>query len=637
MQKFLYHILGIILRAVVRFIGRVVYRIQVRNSMRIPVTGGALLVANHTSYMDFVLIISSLPRPVSFVMNADVYNKPSLKWIFKGMNFIPIAPREGKNDFESFNRSVTEQINAGRIVVIFAEGTVSRTGQILEFKKGVEHLAARIDAPVIPIHFHNVQGTPFTFRAGKKRMEGLSLGNIRKEILVAIGEPIRNSITAFELRQKIKELEVSNFNLHLSRLKTLDVVLKEQIGNLTAGTLHVHDSKLKLKDLRERVEALNSVLSDQLSDEVRIAVLLPKSIHLMTLQLWMIANKKVIVPIDPSFSSEEQFFIMNRTGAGTLITTNDIGFTRYAPTAERIIYLEDILTSISTGQAVHVICRRLLGMQRGVKSLFESATSMDIPVVIFFERKRKDELRCVSLTHRNLLSVIHGLRQIYFFERGSHWMSNLPLHNSFGFVLELLIPVLHDISLRVVKSNLKEEEFMAELNTSKPAVVIATPSQLEQVAGLAQIRNIPFLTHIFTADMHPENHLVDILTQRGIDVLMCAGMNETSSVFAVNLHNYRGKDIAGKWMEQENRGQDSIGKPLPGVALRICDPKGLELPVGEFGTIWIKGACVAPEANDEIRCNPMLVDGWFNSGLKGVFDHKGFVKISHDEPTAVKL
>jgi acyl-CoA synthetase (AMP-forming)/AMP-acid ligase II len=237
-------------------------------------------------------------------------------------------------------------------------------------------------------------------------------------------------------------------------------------------------------------------------------------------------------------------------------------------------------------------------------------------------------MRCVSLMHRNLLAVIHGLRQVYYFEKGSHWMSNLPLHHSFGFVLELLMPVLHDISLRVVKQQVSEEEFMEELERFKPAVVIATPTQLELIAGLSQKRNIPFLTHVFTAGLHPENQQVETLTQRGIDVMVCAGMNETSSVFAVNLHNYRGKDIAGKWMEQENRNEDSIGKPLPGVALRICNASGAELPVGSEGVICIKGSAVAPTSSDEIECNPVLVDGWFNSGLTGSLDHKGFVRIT---------
>ena len=110
--------------------------------------------------------------------------------------------------------------------------------------------------------------------------------------------------------------------------------------------------------------------------------------------------------------------------------------------------------------------------------------------------------------------------------------------------------------------------------------------------------------------------------------MVCAGMNETSSVFAVNLHNYRGKDIAGKWMEQENRNEDSIGKPLPGVALRICDAGGKEMLVGEEGTIWISGSAIAPTLNDEIQCHAKLVDGWFNTGLSGSLDQKGFIRIS---------
>jgi long-subunit acyl-CoA synthetase (AMP-forming) len=106
-------------------------------------------------------------------------------------------------------------------------------------------------------------------------------------------------------------------------------------------------------------------------------------------------------------------------------------------------------------------------------------------------------------------------------------------------------------------------------------------------------------------------------------------MSETSSVFAVNIHNYQGKDIAGKMMEQENSSIGSIGKPIPGVALKICDTEDYtkELSNDEDGTIWVKGPSIAHARKDESECNPVLFNGWFNTGWRGSINHKGFVKM----------
>ena len=113
---------GWMLSGLIRLFGRTIYRLKIRGYQNVPSTGGALLVANHASYMDFVLVVCSIPRQVRFVMNADIFRKPGLKWILQGLQCIPISPRGGKNNFVEFNLLVSEQVNAGNVVVIFAEG-----------------------------------------------------------------------------------------------------------------------------------------------------------------------------------------------------------------------------------------------------------------------------------------------------------------------------------------------------------------------------------------------------------------------------------------------------------------------------------------------------------------------------------
>lgn len=627
MKSLMYKILGWILRGLVRFIGRALYRLRVRGVKNIPSNQGALLVANHVSYMDFVLIVCSVPRFVRFVMNADVFKKPGLKWLLNGLNCIPISPRGGNNNFDAFNQAVTEQIGLGHVVMIFAEGTVTRTGQLLEFKKGVEHLSALIDAPVIPIHLHNVQGTPFTFRGGKTKIEKFSLKSIRREVLVNIGAPISGKITAFELRQKIKEMEVENFGLLLDKSKSIDQLLSDSLNKTCEGEWHTTDGRLSFNKLKSKLAAISVALKPLLSDDDRVGLLLPKNQDWYLLNLWLLMNNKTIVNINPDFTNEERYFVINKARIKTLITTMDLEFSRFSPNADRIIYTEHLHEAIEKGQKLNVICKRLNNFSNKVFSAFKTAKGLDESVTIIFERTKSEELKCISLSHRNLLSVIQGIRQVYFFQKGSGIMSNLPLHQSYGFVVEFLLPLLFDLKLSTVKDAINSEDFLQQMMEDKPSLVIATPKQLNAIAELTQVKNIPFLTHIFTADLHPDHHNIELLSERGIQVFVCAGMNETSSVFAVNLHHYVGKDISGKIMQQENNANDSIGKPLPGVAVKICDTQMNELPADCNGQIWIRGACITTNENHDLGCRPALTGGWFNTGIEGSINQKGFIQL----------
>lgn len=626
----MYKILAWILRGIVRLVGRTIFRLRVRGTENIPAEGGALIVANHASYMDFVLVVSSVPRYVSFVMNADVFKKPGLRWLLQGLNCIPISPRGGKNNFEDFNQAVTEQIVLGHAVMIFAEGTVTRTGQLLEFKKGVEHLSAMIgDAPIIPIHFDNVQGTPFTFRGGRNRIEKFSLNAMRREVLVNIGEPFYGRTTAFALRQKIKEMEVENFQLRIGNLKTLD----EKFASLIKASVHGEwideEMKMRFEDLPFQIALLNDTLEELNKTATRIAVLLPKSCHSFLFNLWLLLNKKTVINIDPEFTNEERFYVYNKAHVKTLITTRDLDFTKYAPTTEHIIYIEDILQAVKSRSKVNIVHRKVNKLQQGVYSFFSKAAKQDDPVVMFFRKKSRDEMRCVSLTHKNLLSVLTSLRQVYHFEKGSRILANIDLSSSYGYVLEFLLPLLCDLKLDIVNSQNNLDDYIENIFSFEPSLILASPAQLQAIAETAQVKNIPFLKTIFTADIHPDERVIDLLMTRGVQVMVCAGMAETSSVFAVNIHNYQGKDIAGKIMEQENFTRSTIGKPIPGIALKVCDTKDyqIELTNNAEGTIWVKGPSIAPARTDDVECNPVLLNGWLNTGWIGSIDHKGFVKI----------
>ncbi|MDR2871356.1 MAG: MFS transporter [Xanthomonadaceae bacterium] len=131
---------------------RTLYRLRVRGVENIPDQGPALIVCNHVSYMDALILLASIPRPVHFVMYYKIFNIPFMSWLFRQGKAIPIASAKENPELmkRAFER-IDDALANGEIVGIFPEGALTRDGQIAPFKTGVEHILKRRPVAVIPM------------------------------------------------------------------------------------------------------------------------------------------------------------------------------------------------------------------------------------------------------------------------------------------------------------------------------------------------------------------------------------------------------------------------------------------------------------------------------------------------------
>lgn len=132
---------------------RTLYRLRVRGvEEHVPDEGAALLVCNHVSYMDALILAAVVPRPVRFVMYYKIFNIPFMNWIFRTAKAIPIAsPKEDAALMQRAFDSVDEALANGELVLIFPEGRLTADGEINPFKSGVEKILARRPVPVVPM------------------------------------------------------------------------------------------------------------------------------------------------------------------------------------------------------------------------------------------------------------------------------------------------------------------------------------------------------------------------------------------------------------------------------------------------------------------------------------------------------
>lgn len=179
------------------------YRVRIQGTKNLPAQGGVLLLGNHISWLDWAIIQMSSSRPVRFVMIQSIYQRWYLNWFFKLFGCIPIEP--GPSSRQSL-QLITELLNNGEVVCLFPEGTISRDGQLSEFKHGYEKAVQSADSSVIivPFHLHGLWGSRFS-RATKKIKQQCKTG-LRRDLIVSFGEEMELDTNADSLKQRVYDL-----------------------------------------------------------------------------------------------------------------------------------------------------------------------------------------------------------------------------------------------------------------------------------------------------------------------------------------------------------------------------------------------------------------------------------------------
>ena len=199
-----------LLRFVAFVVARIVYRFKVRGDDHIPTVGAAILVSNHVSFIDPVLLMAASPRPIRFIMDHEIFRIPLLGWFFKLAKAIPIAPQ--KSDPEIYAQAFARAkavLDDGDLLCIFPEGAISRDGELAEFKGGVMRLLAANPVPVVPIALQNLWGSFFSRVEGKAMSRPFRRGVFSRVGLVA-GEPIAAAaVSPAALRDRVGRLLAS--------------------------------------------------------------------------------------------------------------------------------------------------------------------------------------------------------------------------------------------------------------------------------------------------------------------------------------------------------------------------------------------------------------------------------------------
>ena len=145
----------------------IIYRVRPEGVENVPDRGPAIVVCNHVSYMDPLILSAAIRRPMRFVMYYKIFQLPLLRFFFQHMKAIPIAgAREDASIMNEAFEKVDAELAEGNVVCIFPEGGITRDGEIQRFRPGIEKVIAERPAPVVPVALRNLWGSWFSRRKG---------------------------------------------------------------------------------------------------------------------------------------------------------------------------------------------------------------------------------------------------------------------------------------------------------------------------------------------------------------------------------------------------------------------------------------------------------------------------------------
>jgi acyl-[acyl-carrier-protein]-phospholipid O-acyltransferase/long-chain-fatty-acid--[acyl-carrier-protein] ligase len=603
-----------------------IYRVRVIGRSNVPEQGGALLVPNHVSFADGLFLIASVDRPIRFVVYAPFFDRRILGWFLRSMRAIPISPSGGPKMILHAFREAGRALDAGEVVCVFPEGQISRTGMMAPFQRGLQRIVKGRTTPIIPIHLDRLMNSVFAPVSHRRWPE-----RIPYPVTVSIGTPMPPDSSLFELRQAITELGQQAWS-HRKRDR-------RPLHHEFVGCARRHPLRLAFADFQTpRVSyfralagslALARALRPRWEGQAAVGILLPTSVGGSLVNLAAALAGRAAVNLNFTAGRAGMESAAAQAGLRTVVTSRT--FLEKAklqpPTGLELIYVEDVLAGIrATDRAVAAAMAMVAParwLERGAGAT--RAVTVDDTATIIFSSGSTGEPKGVVLSHFNIDSNVQAIRESYRVLPGDRLAAILPQFHSFGYTISWFAvnsgigSICHPSPLDAVHIGALVERYSA-------TVILATPTFLNLYLRRCTPAQFGSLRLVLAgAEALPESHALAFEDAFGIRPMEGYGMTECAPVVAVNTFDHREPGFF-----QPGSRRRYVGRPLPGVAVRVVHPDTFEpLAADTEGMVLVKGPNVMRGylGRDDLT-EAAFHDGWYITGDLGFLSEDGFLKIS---------
>lgn len=616
-------------RLVLVLLTNTLYRLRIVGEHHVPQSGGGLLVPNHVSFIDGFLLITSVDRPVRFVVDSQYAEQPIFKPFMKALGVIPISSHGGLRVILRALRDAGTAIDKGELVCIFPEGQITRTGTLLPFRRGFERVVKGRNVPLIPVHLDRVWGSIFSFNRGRflwKVPEQLPY-----PVTVSFGAPLSPNTTAHELRGKIRELGETAWRLRKSHRRPLH---REFVRSMRR-----HPFRLAMADQnRPRVSALQALigsivlartLQPHWDGQDRVGVLLPPTVAGALVNVAAPLCGKTIVNLNYTVGKSGLEAAVQLAGLRTIVTSRL--FVEKAkldlPEGPSIIWLDDLAKTITKAQKLQAALLALFTPCRIIERACGQTTPLtpDSLATIIFSSGSTGDPKGVMLSHFSVDSNCQGATQMLHLYQDERVLGILPFFHSFGYMVFWFV-MFNNAAMIFHPSPLDVAAIGELIRKYRITFLVTTPTFLQLYSRRCTPEQFSSVRVILTGAEKLSARLAQAVEDKfGIGPIEGYGVTECAPVIAVNCPDFR---AAGYYQPASRRG--TVGQPLPGVSVQIVDPDSYApLPAGTPGMLLVKGPNVMNGylGREDLTAQVMR-DGWYITGDIASLDEDGFLAIT---------
>lgn len=618
-----------VLRLVVWVIAHTLYDIRIFGRDNLPDYGPALIVPNHVTWMDGPLLLAALNRNIRFVAHDSFFARPVLGRLLRLMRAIPVSTEASPWANLRSLKKAREFLDAGELVVVFAEGQLTRTGNLARFKQGVEYIVQHTAHPVIPAYIDRAWGSIFSFRGGRFFWKWPV--RFPYPIRLSFGAPLGATTTAAQIRDAVSQLSSQAFDRRAREMRSL--------GRQLAAAAKSHWYAPCLSDASGKQLTAGRTLTGALllarawrtvcPNEARIGLFMPPSVGCALANFSLALCGRTSVNLNYTLSQEVLDEVTARAGLKTVITARSFLDKVVLKPKVKLIYLEDLVAIFTTVQKLATgilayslpagwVCSWLAG---------GPPTGPDDVATIMFTSGSTNRPKGVLLTHANILSNVAGFLEVLSFDTNDSVAGVLPFFHVFGYTTALWAPMLAGGQAAFHPNPLDAAGVGELVRTRRLTILMAAPTFYLLYVRKCKPEDFASLRLAVAGAEKLRPELGEKFKQKfGLPLREGYGSTELSPVAAVNIPD--AEVLPGLIHIGTKPG--TIGQPLPGVHVRIAHPDTLEpLPFNQDGLLLVSGPNVMKGYLDDPQSTAEAMHGqWYVTGDIGRMDEDGFITIT---------
>lgn len=611
-----------LIKTLLKAILKLCYRVEVTGAENFAAAGNrVLVVANHTSFLDAVLLATFLPDGLTFAINTHVAKR---WWVRPFLKLVQSFPMDPTSPYST--RALIRYLQEDRKAVIFPEGRITVTGSLMKIYDGTGMIADKSRAKLLPVRIDGAQYTPFSRLRGRVRLRWFP--RIHLTILPPTSIDLPDTVRGRARRQKAGAV----LGDVMTQMMFATSSYRQTLFDALLDAKHIHGGRHRvIEDIERQPLSYNAlimrafILGRLVAPLARrgeyVGVLLPNTAGTAVVFFGLHLYGRVPAMINYTTGAQGMLSACNTAKIHTVLTSRRfVGAAKLQAAMEmlgkdvRVVYLEDLRARVGT--SVKLSALLAMPFARLIYHGFLKAPQPESPAVVLFTSGSEGTPKGVVLSHANLLANAKQVAARFAFSSQDIILNALPLFHSFGLTAGTLLPILAGMRTFFYPSPLHYKivpEMAYDVNAT---VLFGTNTFLKGYARHAHPYDFYSIRYVFAGAEKLQDEVRRTWMEKfGIRIFEGYGATETSPVLTANTPmNYR---------------PGSPGRFLPGIEFRLEPVPG----VASGGRLHVRGPNVmlgyllAAQPGELVPPRSSLGTGWYDTGDIVTVDEDGFLHI----------